>query len=188
MTDTITLAGRAVPRIGYGMGQVARDATTPEGFARGVALLRHAYDLGVRLYDTAHFYGDGLANRLLREAFADVREEVVYATKAGAVSVPDGPVPMTAAQHPAGLRQAVEANLETLGVDRVDLVYLRRMDFRPGLVVEGDQVADLDDQLATMLAMREEGIIGSFGLSHVRPTSSTPPCPRARSPCRTSTP
>lgn len=164
---TYLLAGRAVPRLGYGMGQVTRTAGTDEDHLAAVTLLRQAFDLGVRHFDTAQFYSDGLANRLLAEAFADVRDQIVLATKAGARPVPGAPVPLTAAQRPHELREAVEANLTTLGTDRLDVVNLRRMDFRPGLLAEGDQVVPLEDQLAELAALRDEGKLLGIGLSHI---------------------
>lgn len=44
---------------------------------------------------------------------------------------------------------------------------LRRLDSGPGLRAEGDQAVDIDDQLAAMTAMRDEGMIGAIGLSSV---------------------
>ncbi|MGN5734686.1 aldo/keto reductase [Arthrobacter psychrochitiniphilus] len=69
--------------------------------------------------------------------------------------------------QPAELRAAVEQNLRSLDTDRIDLMYLRRMDFAPGLLAEADQIISFDDQLAEMVAMREEGKILGIGLSHV---------------------
>jgi aryl-alcohol dehydrogenase-like predicted oxidoreductase len=149
------------------MGRLARRASTAEGWEDALALLRRAFELGARHFDTAQFYGDGLANRLLREAFQDARGEVVLATKVGAKPVSGAPVPLTAAQKPRELRDAVEANRASLGTDRLDVVYLRRMDYRPGLLAEGDQVVPLEDQLAELVALRDEGTITGIGLSHV---------------------
>jgi aryl-alcohol dehydrogenase-like predicted oxidoreductase len=157
-----TLAGRPVPRVGYGMGQLARRAATAECPTDAVGLLRRAFELGVRHFDTAQFYADGLANQLLREAFRDVREQVVLATKTGA-----RPVPLTAAQQPHELRHAVETNLRTLAADRLDVAYLRRMDHRPGLLATGDQIVPIEDQLAELAALRDEGTIAAIGLSHI---------------------
>ncbi|MDE9364802.1 aldo/keto reductase [Luteipulveratus sp. YIM 133132] len=165
---TFTLAGRPVPRIGYGMGQLTRRAAAggASGVEDAVALLRRAYDLGVRHFDTAQFYGGGLANSLLRQAFSAQRDEIVLATKAGAAPS-DGPMPLTAAQRPHELRAAVEDNLATLGTDRLDVVNLRRMDFLPGLIAEGDQVVPLQAQLAELVALREEGKVVGIGISHI---------------------
>lgn len=164
---TFPLAGRPTARVGYGMGQVTRAAVDASGEDRAIALLRRAFDLGVTHLDTALFYGNGLANDLLRRALGNHRDELVLASKAGARPVPGAPVPLTAAQRPAELRTAVEENLRTLGTDRVDVVNLRRMDFTPGLLAEGDQVVPLADQLAELTALRDEGKIVAIGLSHV---------------------
>jgi aryl-alcohol dehydrogenase-like predicted oxidoreductase len=156
-----------VARIGYGMGRLARAAGDESSRADALALLRTALDLGISHFDTARFYGNGLANDLLREAFSGSRDEVVLASKAGTRPDPGADIPLTAAQKPAELRTAVEENLRSLGTDRIDVMYLRRMDFTPGLLAEGDQVVLLEDQLAEMIALREEGKILGIGLSHV---------------------
>lgn len=161
------LAGRLVPRVGYGMGQLARQAAEATGWTDALTLLRRAFDLGIRHFDTAQFYGDGVANRLLHEAFTDVRGQVILATKAGAQRVQDAAVPLAAAQQPHQLREAVEANLTALATDYLDVVYLRRMDFRPGLLAEGAQIVPLEDQLSELVALRDEGKIVGVGLSHI---------------------
>ena len=78
-----------------------------------------------------------------------------------------GPIPIAAAQKPAELRAAVEADLAQLAIDRIHVVNLRRLDLGPGLKAEGDQIVDLDDQLAEMIALRDEGKIGAIGISTV---------------------
>ncbi|PWH07219.1 aldo/keto reductase [Brachybacterium endophyticum] len=164
---TLTIGGRGVPRIGYGMGSLHRSAEAADGHQDAIGVLEAAYDLGVRMFDTAHFYGDGLANQLIREALGTHRDELLIASKVGARSTPEGPFPMAAAQKPSELRDSVEINLRTLETDRLDLVYMRRMDAQPGLIADGDQQVPLEDQLSELLALREEGKILGIGLSHV---------------------
>ncbi|TFC91143.1 aldo/keto reductase [Cryobacterium sp. TMT4-31] len=164
---TFPLSGRATPRIGYGMGQITRTATDAAGRENALAVLRHAFDLGITHYDTAQFYGNGLANELLRNTLGSVRDDVVIATKAGTKPLPNAPIPLGAAQTPFELREAVEQNLRTLDTDRLDIVNLRRMDFTPGLLAEGDQIVPFEDQLAEMTALRDEGKIVGIGLSHI---------------------
>lgn len=160
-----TLGGRPVSRVGYGAMQLARLRTDRPA---AIALLRRAVELGVDHIDTAQFYGDGLVNGLIREAIG--REDgVTIVSKVGATSDPGGATPLRPAQRPEELRASVEDNLQTLGLDRIPVVNLRRMDAGPGLVVEGDQAVDLDDQLATMTALRDEGKIGAIGLGSVTP-------------------
>jgi aryl-alcohol dehydrogenase-like predicted oxidoreductase len=86
-------------------------------------------------------------------------------TKVGAERYPDGK--FAAAQQPAQLRAQVEANLAALGVDQVGVVNLRRADAPPGILTQGDQVVDLDDQLAELVSLRDAGKIGGIGLSNV---------------------
>lgn len=158
-----TIGGRPVARIGYGAMQL-REAGSAED---AVTLLHRAADLGINHLDTASFYGDGEVNALIRRALAPYRDDLVIVSKVGAVHVPDGPIPLAAAQKPAELRAAVEADLNQLGLEQIPVVNLRRMDLGPGLQAEGDQIVDIDHQLAEMIALRDEGKIGGIGLSAV---------------------
>jgi aryl-alcohol dehydrogenase-like predicted oxidoreductase len=152
-----------VTRIGYGAMQLDPESTSIED---AVAVLRRAVELGVNHIDTASFYSNGEVNRRIRTALAPYRDDLVIVSKVGARSV-TGTIPLAAAQRPAELRAAVEADLTQLGVDRVHVVNLRRLDLGPGLQAEGDQLVDLDDQLAEMIALRDEGKIGAIGISSV---------------------
>jgi aryl-alcohol dehydrogenase-like predicted oxidoreductase len=152
-----------VARVGYGAMQLF-DATSPEDAA---AVLRRAVELGVNHIDTASFYGPGLVNRRIREALAPYPDDLVIVSKVGARYTGEEPIPLAAAQKPAELRAAVEDDLRQLGLDRIPVVNLRRLDLGPGLSAEGDQIVDLDDQLAEMIALRDEGKIGAIGISSV---------------------
>ncbi|MFD0448974.1 aldo/keto reductase [Streptomyces indonesiensis] len=160
------LAGRRVARIGLGAMQLAgghvRPAPEPE---LAVAVLRAAVDEGVNHIDTAEFYSASRCNELIRQALAPYPEDLVLVSKVGAEHDDQGG--LVVAQRPEQLRAGVEANLATLGVERLDVVNLRRADAPPGILAEGDQVVDLDSQLAELLALRDEGKIGGIGLSHV---------------------
>ncbi len=162
---TARFAARTVSRIGYGALQLERLRDRRD---EAVALLRRAVELGVDHVDTAEFYGFGFANDVIREALRP-EDDVLVVTKVGADPDPGGPRPLRLAQRPEQLRASVEDNLRSLGVDRLEVVNLRRLDTGPGLRAEGDQVVDLDDQLAVMTALRDEGKIGAIGLSSVTP-------------------
>ncbi|GAA1793488.1 aldo/keto reductase [Actinomadura chokoriensis] len=164
-TPTAALAGRTVSRVGYGAAQLERLSDRRDD---AVALLRRAVELGVDHVDTAEFYGFGFANAVIREALRP-EDGVLVATKVGAEPDPGGRVPLRIAQRPEQLRAGVEDNLRSLGVDRLAVVNLRRLDTGPGMRPEGDQVVDLDDQLAVLTALRDEGKIGAIGLSSVTP-------------------
>jgi pyridoxine 4-dehydrogenase len=159
---TAKLAGRTVARIGFGAMQLER---TSVGRDAALAILRQAVEAGVNHIDTAAFYGP--ANALIRDALAPYPDELVLVTKVGAARGADGT--FGSGQRPEQLRDQVEANLAMLGVERVDVVNLRRLDAPPGLIAEGDQKVDLDDQLAELAALREAGKIGAIGLSNVSP-------------------
>ena len=157
------LGGRAVARIGFGVMQVERAALDKDA---ALAILRQAVAAGVNHLDTAEFYGR--CNDLIRQALSPYGDDLVLVSKVGAVrDEAAGPLPLVPAQRPAELRAQVEANLASLGTDRVDVVNLRRLDARPGLIAAGEQVVDLDDQLAELSALRDEGKIGGIGLSNV---------------------
>jgi pyridoxine 4-dehydrogenase len=160
---TASLAGHTVARVGFGAMQLPR---LSDDRPAALALLRQAVDLGVNHVDTAQFYGNGLSNELLREALRP-EDGVVVVSKVGAEPDPDGPRPLRIAQRPEQLRTAVEANLRSLGLEQIPVVNLRRLDTGPGPRAEGDQAVELDDQLAEMVAMRDEGKIGAIGLSSV---------------------
>jgi aryl-alcohol dehydrogenase-like predicted oxidoreductase len=164
-----SLGGHPVARIGYGTMQLGslpgHGAVDP---AVAVRILRRALESGINHFDTAEFYGDGFANRMLRRALApDGRYDdgIAIVSKVGAVVGPSERGLITA-QKPHELRAQVEANLSTLGIERLAAVNIRRTDVGP-LVAEDDQLVDLDDQLAEMIALRDEGKIGGIGLSTV---------------------
>lgn len=157
------IAGRTVARVGYGAMQLRRlrgDRDT------AIALLRRAVELGVNHVDTAQFYGDGFVNELISEAIGP-GDGVTIVTKVGADPGPGGPRPLRIAQRPGELAASVEANLASLGLGQIPVVNLRRLGASTPVPVGDNQVVDLDDQLAAMIALREEGKIGAIGLSGV---------------------
>jgi hypothetical protein len=159
------LAGRAVARIGFGAMQLAELPVRPTvDREAALAVLRRAAGQGVNHIDTAQFYGDGTANQLIRAALAPYPADLALVSKVGAEHTADG---LVAAQRPEQLRAAVEANLATLGTEQLAVVNLRRMDGPPGILAGGDQLVDLDSQLAELVALRDEGKIGGIGLSNV---------------------
>ncbi len=157
---TATLAGRPVARIGFGAMQLERPGA---GRDTAIAILRQAVRAGVNHIDTAHFYGE--ANGLIRDALAPYPGDLVLATKVGADRDAGGK--LIPAQRPHELRAQVDANLAALGVEQVGVVNLRRVDAPPGIVADGEQLVDLDDQLAELAALRDAGKIGGIGLSNV---------------------
>ncbi len=168
MTDQPSLGGigrigsHSVARVGYGAMQLFEPPLDD-----AVAVLRRSAELGVNHIDTASFYGPGEVNRRIRKTLAPYGDDLVIVSKVGARWTGEKPMPLAAAQRPADLRAAVEDDLRDLGLDCVPVVNLRRMELGPSAELADDQVVDLDDQLAEMVALRDEGKIGAIGISSV---------------------
>ena len=118
--------GLEVSAIGMGcMGMSEFYGTADEGDA--TATIHRALELGVTLLDTADMYGPFTNERLVGRAIAGRREQVVLATKFGNVRGEHGE--RLGIRGDAGyVRQACDASLERLGVDRIDLYYQHRVD------------------------------------------------------------
>ncbi|QOV40170.1 aldo/keto reductase [Streptomyces ferrugineus] len=157
---TITIAGKTVSRLGFGTMRLTGPGTWGDPTDRDTALsvLRHAvHTHGISHIDTADAYGPHTVEHLIRDALYPYPEHVLIATKVGLVRPAPGQwVPLG---NPFYLRACVEASLCRLKVDRLELCYLHRID---------PEVA-LDDQIAVMQAMQDEGKIGHIGLSKVTP-------------------
>ncbi|TDW23559.1 aldo/keto reductase [Kribbella kalugense] len=158
---TVKLGPYEIARIGYGAMQLEHVDTAAAG-----AVLHRAVELGVNHLDTASFYGHTTVNQHIRAALHPYADDLVIVSKVGAIRV-DAPVPLALAQHPEQLREQVHLDLTSLGLDQVPVVNLRRADHGPGLIAEGDQLVPLDDQLAELIALRNEGLIGAIGLSNI---------------------
>ncbi|HWD05966.1 MAG TPA: aldo/keto reductase [Amycolatopsis sp.] len=157
-SGTFTIGGDLpVVRLGFGAMQlpgpgVWGESRDPEGAVR---VLRRAVELGITLIDTADSYGPYVADLLIREALHPYPDDLVIATKAGFTR--QGPNQWTAVGRPEYLRQQVELNLRHLGIERIDLLQLHRID--PKVPVA--------DQIGELAALRSEGKIRHIGLSEV---------------------
>jgi len=160
-STTFQLGDRTVHRIGYGAMQLPGPGVMgpPRDRDEAIRVLRRAVELGVDHIDTAQYYGPVVANELIREALHPYPDNLAIVSKVGAFRDDQGGwIP---AQKPAELRQGVEENLRTLETEQLAAVNLR-------LMPAGDESADvvpLEDQLAEMVALRDEGKIAGIGLS-----------------------
>lgn len=155
--DTVRLGGRLVRRLAFGAMRLAGPGIwgPPADRAHAVRLVRRAVELGVDHIDTADTYGFGVVEDILREALHPYPAHLLIATKVGQVQPRPGewePI-----GRPAFLRHQVEMSLRRLGVDRIDLLYLHRV----------DPDVPFADQVGTMKELQEEGKIAHFGLSEV---------------------
>ncbi|MCC9146809.1 MULTISPECIES: oxidoreductase [unclassified Arthrobacter] len=126
-----------------------------------LAVLREAVELGITHIDTAEAYGPHITNSLIREALHPYPDALHVVTKVGATRDDQGGWPT--AREPHQLRRAVEENLETLGLDVLDLVYLRMGDG------EGTVPGSLAEALETLADLRQQGVIRHLGVSNVLP-------------------
>jgi aryl-alcohol dehydrogenase-like predicted oxidoreductase len=158
--DSFPLGRFSVARIGFGAMQLPGPGVMgpPRDRDEALAVLGRAVELGVNHIDTAQFYGPDVANELIREALHPYPENLALVSKVGGRRDDAGAwLPLS---EPADLRRDLEANLRTLGVDQLAAVNLRLFES------EGpDQL--FDDQLAVMIAARDEGLIGGIGLSEI---------------------
>src|SRR4051794_22335704 len=163
MTSNLTghLGGHPVGRIGFGAMQLPGPGVfgPPRDRDAAVAVLRRAVELGVNHIDTAQYYGPDVSNELIREALHPYPDDLVLVSKVGGARNDKGD--WTPAQRPEELRSGVEANLRSLGVEQLTAVNLRLMPAEDG----GAPLVPLEDQLAEMVALREEGKIAGVGIS-----------------------
>ena len=157
---TYSLGSIDVHRVGFGAMQLPGPGVMgpPKDHDQAIAVLRRAVEAGVDHIDTAQFYGPDVSNALIREALHPYPEGLALVSKVGALrDAGGGWIP---AQEPAELRAAVEDNLRALGTDQLAAVNLRLHDGgEPG------HGPALEDQMAEMVAMRDEGLIAGVGIS-----------------------
>ncbi|MEV4110519.1 aldo/keto reductase [Nonomuraea sp. NPDC049695] len=156
-TGTFPIGGKSVHRLGFGAMSLTGPGVwgPPRDHDEAVRVLRRAVELGVDLIDTADSYGPYISEEIIREALHPYPEELLIATKAGFVRT--GPSKWVVVGRPAYLRQEVEMSLRRLGLERIDLLQLHRI----------DPEVPLEDQLGELKALQDEGKIGSVGLSEV---------------------
>ncbi|MFD6665078.1 aldo/keto reductase family oxidoreductase [Micromonospora chalcea] len=160
---TWTLGDLTVTRFGYGAMQLAGPWVMgpPADHDGALAVLREAVALGITHIDTSAAYGPHVTNRLIREALHPYPESLHVVTKVGADRDQQGGWPT--ARDPESLRRQIRENLETLGVETLDLVNLRLGD------AEGPKPGSLAEALETLVALQQEGVIRHLGLSNVTP-------------------
>ncbi|MFF4125149.1 aldo/keto reductase family oxidoreductase [Microbispora rosea] len=157
---TWTLGDLTVTRFGYGAMQLAGPGVMgpPADHDGAVAVLREVADLGITHIDTAGAYGPRVTNLLIREALHPYAESLHIATKVGATRDEHGGWPP--ARQPEDLRRAVHENLETLGLDVLDLVNLRLGDAR------GPRPGSLAEPFETLVELQRQGLIRHLGVSN----------------------
>jgi aryl-alcohol dehydrogenase-like predicted oxidoreductase len=154
---TVTLGGDlTVNRLGFGAMRITGKGIwgEPADRAECLRVLRRLPELGVDFIDTADSYGPFVSEALIREALHPYRGMVI-ATKAGLTR--QGPDIWRPVGRPEYLRQCVLMSLRRLGVERIDLWQLHRIDNK----------VPRDEQFGVIADMQREGLIRHVGLSEV---------------------
>ena len=146
-----------VNRLGYGTMQLTGPGVwgPPKDHDEAIRVLKRAVELGVNFFDTADSYGPYVAEELLKEALHPYGDDVVIATKAGLTRT--GPNEWPPVGRPEYLRQEAEMSLRRLGLERIDLFQLHRIDPK----------VPLEDQIGELKKLQDEGKVRHVGLSEV---------------------
>ncbi|MFI5933955.1 aldo/keto reductase [Actinoplanes sp. NPDC051494] len=155
----INLGGKNVSRLGFGAMRITGPGVwgPPRDHDEAVRVLRRAVELGVTFIDTADSYGPYVSEELIREALHDGSGygDVVIATKGGLTrSGPNVWPPLGRREY---LRQCLLMSLRRLGVERIDLWQLHRIDPR----------TPREEQFGELRAFLDEGLVKQVGLSEV---------------------
>jgi len=148
--------GLSVRRLGYGAMRLTGKGIwgPPADEENAVAVLRRAVELGVNLVDTAGSYGPEVSEQLIRRALHPY-DGVMVVTKAGFLRPAPGQWVTCGKQE--YLRQQCELSLRRLGVERIDLFQLHRVDSK----------VPAEDQFGALRELQQEGKIRLVGLSEV---------------------
>jgi len=145
-------SGLEVSAVGLGCMGISFGYGPAQDKQAGIALIRNAYESGVTFFDTAEAYGPFENEKLLGEALAPVRDQVVIATKFG---FKDGDSKSGVDSRPERIREVAEAALKRLRTDHIDLLYQHRVD--PNVPME--------DVAGTVNELIRQGKVKHFGLS-----------------------
>ena len=173
MTTTNAPAARAgsyrvgdldLNRIGYGAMQLAGPGVfgPPRDRAAAIEVLRTAVELGVNHIDTADAYGPYITNEIIRKALFPYGDQLHIVTKIGVVRDERGG--WLPGNSPQSLREQVHDNLRRLGLDVLDVVYLRTL---TGIDDRATVSDPLTSQFEALAELQQQGLIRNLGLSTV---------------------
>jgi aryl-alcohol dehydrogenase-like predicted oxidoreductase len=143
---TVSALGMGAMNLSFGTGKAVEQS-------EGIQVLRAAVERGINFFDTAQAYGPYVNEKLVGEALAPMRKEVVIATKFG-FKLENGAI-TGADSRPENIRAVAEASLISLKTDYIDLFYQHRVD--PNVPIE--------DVAGTLKDLIKEGKIRHYGLS-----------------------
>jgi len=138
--ETIRLGktGLMVTRTSFGVLPIQRREK-----AEATRILRRAFDAGINFYDTARAYTD--SEEKLGYALADVRKDIIIATKSGAATR-------------AGVLSDLETSLKNLQTDYVDILQLHNPTELP-------EPEDPESSYAGLLEAQRKGMVRHLGIT-----------------------
>lgn len=156
--STIRLGDIEVPRLGFGAMQLPGPMVwgEPKNPDEARAVLRRVVDLGIKLIDTAWYYGPHVSNRLIAETLHPYAKDLVIVTKLGGKRTPDKG--WAAHNRPEQLREGCEEDLRSLRLERIDVCNLRWI---------GHSDVPFGEGLDAMIALQKEGKIRHLAISSV---------------------
>jgi pyridoxine 4-dehydrogenase len=159
-SGSFTIGDLRVHRLGFGAMRLTGPGIwgPPTDHAEAVRVLRRAIELGVDLIDTADSYGPYVSEELIHEALYPYPRDLVIATKAGLVRTGPSLEEWPPVGRPEYLRQECEMSLRRLGLERIDLFQLHRIDPR----------VPADEQFELLRDLQREGKVRHVGLSEVK--------------------
>jgi aryl-alcohol dehydrogenase-like predicted oxidoreductase len=146
-------SGLAVSALGMGAMNLSFGTGKAVEEREGIRVLRAALERGINFFDTAQAYGPYVNEKLVGEALAPMRKDVIIATKFG-FKLENGAITGTDSR-PENIRAVAEASLISLKTDYIDLFYQHRVD--PNVPIE--------DVAGTLADLVREGKIRHYGLS-----------------------
>ena len=145
----------AVSALGFGCMGLSSGYGPATDKAQAIAVIRSAVENGVTFFDTAEIYGPFANELLVGEALAPFRSQVQIATKFGFRIGPNGERLDSLDSRPAHIKEMVEASLQRLKTDVIDLLYQHRVD--PDVPIE--------DVAGAVKELIQAGKVKHFGLS-----------------------
>jgi aryl-alcohol dehydrogenase-like predicted oxidoreductase len=152
-----------VTRMGYGAMQLAGPEVwgPPRDTGEAVRVLREAVGVGVNHIDTSDFYGPHVTNQIIKQALHPYPNGLIIVTKVGARRGAD-----KSWMHALSRQELIDAvhdNLRNLGLNQLDVVNLR-----VGGVM-GPSEGSIEEPLAVLAELKQQGLIRHLGLSNVTP-------------------
>src|SRR5215208_682069 len=152
-------SGIKVSEIGFGAWTIGLDWWGKKiDDDEAIRMLKRAYDLGINFYETADMYGNGKSEKIVSQAFKDMRDEVVYSTKWGydmydAIQIGHNELPQK--HNPEFLKYALQQSLNRLQTDYIDIYSLHnpKMD-----AIKNDSLFISLDRLVQSTKIKSHGV------------------------------